>query len=1353
MSKSNKAKSAKEKSKSKPTKIFDILSSSSLSSKSPNIILENDPKVDSDSQGTDDPDTLKANLDHIKEILEIQVENSNHLENILPAKYLKYDPSCIRKYSNFSFPKENKFFYDFVDYFPSKNEREAKDIDTTPKVKEYLRSLHNETMYADFLDTLKLVSPKALTLINKIHELDAKDMAQYGKKFKHFIFSDAKSSMGGVKFLASVLIASGMNLGYTAEPKLGKKNWSKMELLSNAQLERTKFNNFFMLCSKSVYDEPITVATKKEILARFNERPDNVYGDNIRIILMDGGYKEGIDLFDIKYVHIFEPTLTQADQKQVIGRGTRTCGQKGLDFHPLKGWPLYVYIYDLKMEEPFDKLLNATSGIEMYFNAMNLNIKLLNFTNELETMCVQNAVDFELNQNIHSFSIAFDGEQGESLRGGAKSGSSSSGSSSSGSSSSGSSSSGSTGTSKTGSSSSGSTGTSKSGSKSSRSKSGSSSSRSSSRSKSLSSSRSSSTKSSSRSKSSSSSRSSSSSTVVSSHSSTASLNEEFFRKGLSKSSSSTSSSSTGSSSSIDYSIDKPLNAIQMRQYIRDYFSQYAWDPVVMENNCVPKKGGNQQKGGATIMTYTPTQAFVSNFFTPSNPLKGMLLWHSVGTGKTCTAIATATSTFEKQGYTILWVTRTTLKNDIWKNMFDQVCHDIIKLRIENEGIVIPSNNTDRMKLLSKSWRVRPMSYKQFSNLVSKKNQIYETMVKINGNEDPLRKTLLVIDEAHKLYGGGDLSSIETPDMVALHASLMNSYIMSGENSVKLLLMTATPIQTDPMELIKLVNLFKMPTEQMPNNFDVFSEEYLDNNGIFKPEGLHKFRNQIAGHISYLNREKDARQFSQPVVSLIQTDIYDNEILKYNKKATQKLYSVMGKEIDNNLKALKANPINKAKIPEGFDTLKKICDNYEYKKSKTVCKKIISGYKKESAKNLKEKKAVLKQQLTEYKKVVSDFKEQKKNDIDNATTNENESPLMFRSGRHRVPLRKIESVFSRLNNCSKSITNTDKLLNSAIANNPDIAQIKNKIAMYKQHISENSLILKKEKNPETKEMLKELIVKDNKKLQGKSKKLKQKIKAFTKVVKKKLNQTKKNVRVTQSKQKKLISTLKRLKMYDVEFEDKELEIKITDDIRGAVEGIELKLKEKEDKKQAKTMKKMEKEQAKLQKEDLKKAKQHAKTMKIMERQKAKEDKEFTKQQKARDAEFKKLDAAAKKQEKELDKQREKEAREANAAREKREKELNIEAKKREKELEKAAKEANAAREKRERELDKERQKQQEKAAKEARAIAEREAKAEEKQREKDAKVLAKAEAKDAAKKTKKNVKGGKRTNKKTRRNRN
>ena len=159
--------------------------------------------------------------------------------------------------------------------------------------------------------------------------------------------------------------------------------------------------------------------------------------------------------------------------------------------------------------------------------------------------------------------------------------------------------------------------------------------------------------------------------------------------------------------------------------------------------------------------------------------------------------------------------------------------------------------------------------------------------------------------------------------------------MSGTDSVKLLLMTATPIQTDPMELVKLINLFKMPNKQMPDNFEVFSEQYLDDNGYFKTAGLHKFRDEIAGHISYLNREKDARQFSQPVVSLIQTNVYDKEILNYNKKLTRKLYSAMSKDISNKLKTLRANPILKAKTSTGYNKLKKLCDTYESSKAKNA----------------------------------------------------------------------------------------------------------------------------------------------------------------------------------------------------------------------------------------------------------------------------------------------------------------------------------------------------------------------------------------------------------------------------------
>jgi hypothetical protein len=1235
-----------------------------MSSKSLGMKLKSENVFEYDGEQTN-PEILKNNLAQINNLVAARLENSQLLENTLPSKYIQYDPGCIRKYSNFSFPSEYKYFYDFVDYFPSKKVCEENEIETNADVKNFLQTLKRPNMKRDFIDTLKIVSPKALTLLNKIKELDAKDMAQYGKKFKHFIFSDSKSSMAGVKLLASALIADGMNLGYTAEPKMGNKNWGKIELLSNSELEKTKYNNLYMLCSTSVYDEPISVATKKAILARFNERPDNVYGENIRIILMDGGYKEGIDLFDIKYVHIFEPTLTQADQKQVVGRGTRTCGQKGLDFHPSKGWPLYVYVYDLKMEPPFDKGLGASTGIEMYFKAKNMNIKLLNFMNELETVCIQNAVDYELNKNIHSFSISFD-EEGESLRGGDKS--------------------------------------LRGGDKSLRGGDKSS-------------------------------RDSNKSSSIISKSNTAELNDDFFKN--------ISPKSASKQSSLLEPPEKLMDAAEMRQYVRDNFSQFAWDKVIMENNCVPKTGGSNHKGGATIMNYTPTQAFVSNFFTPANPLKGMLLWHSVGTGKTCSAIATATSSFEKQGYTILWVTRTTLKNDIWKNMFDQVCHEIIKLKIENEGIVIPSNNSDRMKLLSKSWRVRPMSYKQFSNLVSKKNQIYETMVKINGKEDPLRKTLLIIDEAHKLYGGGDLSTIETPDMVSLHASLMNSYIVSGSESVKLLLMTATPIQTDPMELIKLINLFKMPNKQMPDNFEVFSEQYLDENGYFKTAGLHKFRDEIAGHISYLNREKDARQFSQPVITTILTDVYDKELLRNNKRATRKLYSIMGKEIDTKLKTLKTNPILKAKTSQDYIALKNICDTYENSKAQNACKKVVAEYKQKAVEKLKEEKSAFKQELIDYKQVAKDFKELKKSALAEFEESEDNvrSPLLFRSGYNKTSMDKIESVYGRLSKCNKPITNSTTLINNAVLNNPEIAQLQSKVNNYEQRIEQNSLVLKKEKNPETKRVLNQQINKDSKRLQKYNKTLKSKLDKFTKFVKGKFSETKKNLRESQKDQKNILRTLNKLKIHQDEVKDKDLERNVKGDIQVAVkqitDAIELKEKAKADKAHNKTMKKMEKEQQKLEKMENKlAAKQHAKTMKNMAKEKAKEDKEFIKAQKIREAEIKKIEAAAQKEAKEMEKHREKELeREKKAA-------MELE-KQRVKELEKQEKEA--------RELEKQREKEFEKHKKEIEKQREKQVKEMEKQREKEAKEIEKRhkelekqrekEAKAQSKKTKKNSKGG------------
>ena len=78
------------------------------------------------------------------------------------------------------------------------------------------------------------------------------------------------------------------------------------------------------------------------------------------------------------------------------------------------------------------------------------------------------------------------------------------------------------------------------------------------------------------------------------------------------------------------------------------------------------------------------------------------------------------------------------------------------------------------------------------------------MTKINGKNDPLRKTLVIIDEAHKLYSP-DTIPAERPNLEIMNKKIKSSYKLSGKESVKLLLMTATPYTNNPMDLIKLIS--------------------------------------------------------------------------------------------------------------------------------------------------------------------------------------------------------------------------------------------------------------------------------------------------------------------------------------------------------------------------------------------------------------------------------------------------------------------------------------------------------------------------------------------------------------------
>jgi len=901
-------------------------------------------------------------------------DNINSLETLInDEKIISFDPTCIRKKSNWS---KSSNIYKFDD-----------------------ENFDSEKLLNDIPEH----SPKLDILLKKIEDLDKKDMKKYGKLFKHFIFSDIKYGNYGSRLIASAFIAKGMTLGYNAKLKAGSRNvqkksesevktvreesdsdsntdsdsdieqkggenpekkqkrYNKLELLNDDELLKkkkdSKMENFYLLSSVSVYDQNITTKDKKEILRRFNQRPENINGELVRFIVMDSGFKEGIDLFDIKYIHIFEPSVVPSDQKQVIGRGTRTCGQKGLEFHPNRGWPLYVYVYDLSIPESLQKsFLGAKSTMELYLKTMNIDIRQYHFAHDLEKTTVLGSVDYDLNKNIHTFAIPNDEDEEEILP----------------------------------------------------------------------------------------------------------PDSEFVYDGGNPSDVMLPIHKIGGGPKRRLNIreDRPkiiipepilietprMNYEQTRSHIQTNFGEFSWENVKMENLCV-----DNQKGGRSgeIMNYTPTQDFIRHYFTPMNPQKGLLLWHSTGSGKTCSAIAAATSTFEKQGYTILWVTRTTLKNDIWKNMFDQVCNENISNQIQHSGLKIPDEQSKRMRLLSKSWKIRPMSYKQFSNLVSKQNAFYKSLVKINGEADPLRKTLLIIDEAHKLYGGTDLSTIEKPDMNALHQSLMNSYQISGRDSVKLLLMTATPITQNPMELIQLLNLFRQNGEQLPTDFGDFSNEYLNEIGEFTEEGRYKYLDDIAGYVSYLNREKDARQFAQPQIEQIEVPITNDleNAKRFDKKIVRNLMESdvsdlkkqvqeQSNEIDEELKDLD---------PNKFMFLKKeICGDLEDKPLKQ-CEKIVKS-------NIKKLVQEAKAEVEKIRDVVKQLKTEIKNrNILKKTAYENikENVENYQDEYQKY---KGSVLYSLKKKCAIRITG-DEPLKEKIKEHPAILQMDKKINEYNVRIQE------------------------------------------------------------------------------------------------------------------------------------------------------------------------------------------------------------------------------------------------------------------------------------------------------------
>lgn len=777
----------------------------------------------------------------------------------------------------------------------------------------------------EVLQDLPLMSPKIHAMLNKIKELDALDMSNDGKYYKHIIYSDV-TGVNGAKMVASSLIANEYQLVYN------KGKFVK-------DLPQSNYT-FGLLTTSTVYQKPLTVGLKKNMMAKMNERPVNVNGANMRFIILDSGFKEGIDVFDVKYMHILEPLTTKAENTQVIGRGTRYCGQSGLPFKPNIGWPLNVYRYNINYNE--DMTLH-----DLYIKHSNQNVSALNFAADIEDIMIAASVDLPLTENIHMLKTKnnrfyneitsliakkenkdskpnkkdlikivsnihgkiytneekldckhkckgpfeeledanailiaaaiydvdnledrYREKKGKKILG---------------------------------------------------------------------------------------------KKILDNKITDGKLlnallekypkpilcnyldkrksycnavNKIWLRplfmfkifgdkiisnlKYYKRKDLITEKNYNDTLKFVKYyrdkaSIKKPvilpvppmekLKYFDLYNYINLHFKDFKWSSLEIKNKCISQteEDSNYNKKEYEIVNFSNTQSFVQNFLTPDSPYKGLFLYHSVGSGKTCSAIASATKSFDENGYTILWVTRHTLKEDIWKNMFEKICNMKIRAMIQN-GKKLPKTRSERMALLGKNW-LQPISYKQFTNLIKGKNKFYKQMVERNGKEDPFKKTLIIIDEIHKVYSD-TLSRLEKPNPEVLQGMVQKSYSVSKKDSLKLLLMSATPITEDPMSAIKILNLLLEGDDRFPEDFEEFKSLYCNENGLFSNLGSFSFIDKISGLISWIDRGNDRSQFAYPIINdiilNINTEIATNqrmveieqrlEVLEENKLNTDKQFN-------------------------------------------------------------------------------------------------------------------------------------------------------------------------------------------------------------------------------------------------------------------------------------------------------------------------------------------------------------------------------------------------------------------------------------------------------------------------------
>ena len=259
------------------------------------------------------------------------------------------------------------------------------------------------------------------------------------------------------------------------------------------------------------------------------------------------------------------------------------------------------------------------------------------------------------------------------------------------------------------------------------------------------------------------------------------------------------------------------------------------------------------------------QLFVKTFISQNTPYKGLLIYHGVGTGKTCSAIGIAEELrdyMKNAGITqrIMVIASSNVQNNFRLQLFDETKLKHVEGVWKNNSCVgnklireinPVGANISRDKIVSQVKTIVNtsyafMGYLQLANFIQENvyNAVYEAaeddalreQIEVQNIQRIFNNRLIIIDEVHNC-AKEDKRLAKLLLRVATHA-----------DNLRLILMSATPMFNSPREIIWICNLLNINDRRAPIQYeDAFTAEGV----LVNPDLLQQ---KLNGYVSYVRGE-------------------------------------------------------------------------------------------------------------------------------------------------------------------------------------------------------------------------------------------------------------------------------------------------------------------------------------------------------------------------------------------------------------------------------------------------------------------------------------------------------------------